>query len=73
MKTKKALGGLFGLLGSLAAFFDCFLPAPAPLRFNLNDTSQKKKKNVKRQPKNKNAEHKTTNDRSEKPDLKNIY
>ena len=35
MKTKKALGGLFGLFGSFAAFFDCFLPAPAPLRFNL--------------------------------------
>ena len=47
MKTKKALGGLFGLLGSLAAFLDCFLPAPAPFRFNLNDASQNENANVK--------------------------
>jgi hypothetical protein len=44
MKTKKALGGLFGLLGSLAAFFVCFLPVPAPLRFNLNNKNQHRKK-----------------------------
>jgi len=43
MKTKKALGGLFGLLGSFAAFFVCFLPAPAPLRFNLKSTKNRKK------------------------------
>jgi hypothetical protein len=42
MKTKKALGGLFGLLGSLAAFFVCFLPVPAPLRFNLNHKKPQK-------------------------------
>lgn len=34
MKTKKALAGLFGLLGSFAAFAD-FLLAPALLLFNL--------------------------------------
>jgi len=43
MKMKKALGGLFRLLGTLAAFFDCFLPAaPVPLRFNLNDALKKR-------------------------------
>ena len=44
MKTKKALGGLFGLLGSFAAFFVCFLPAPAPLRFKLKSTKKRKNK-----------------------------
>jgi len=27
MKTKKAVEGLFGLFGSLAAFYDCFVPS----------------------------------------------
>jgi len=40
MKTKKALGGLLGLLGSLA-FFDCLVPVPAPLRFNLTNKKSK--------------------------------
>lgn len=35
MKTKKALAGLFGLLGSFPAFFPTFLPAPTLLVFNL--------------------------------------
>ena len=35
MKTKKALAGLLGLLGSFPAFFPAFLPAPALLLFSL--------------------------------------
>ena len=35
MKTKKALAGLFGLFGSLAAVFPRF-PAPALLLFSLS-------------------------------------
>lgn len=36
MKTKKALGGLFGLFGSFAALgFAVRLPALAPLLFSL--------------------------------------
>lgn len=68
MKTKKALGGLFGLFGSLAAFFDCFLPAPAPLRFNLNDTVTNEKTI---NDNNKTKRKKITNaTRSNKSDLK---
>jgi len=48
MKTKKALGGLFGLLGSLATFFDCFLLAITPLRFNLHATGPKLKLQIKK-------------------------
>jgi hypothetical protein len=44
MNTKKALGGLLGLFGSLLAFFDCFVPAPAPLRFNLTNKIENKSK-----------------------------
>jgi hypothetical protein len=39
MKTKKTL---FGLLGSLAALFVCFLPVLAPLGFNLRHENQQK-------------------------------
>jgi hypothetical protein len=45
INTKKSLTlqlSLFGLLRSLAALFVCFLPIPAPLRFNLSHKNQQK-------------------------------
>lgn len=48
MKTKKALAGRLGLLGSFPVFFNPFWPPPAPFTFSLTTNPKFKIKFIER-------------------------